>query len=157
MSISNSTPILNNDTLAFSTTTSTLCSDITQDRIDAASETITPSAACQVTYNEDMRHRLFAIWAGIWGKSVEEVERCLHPKQLEAIHILYQKHDVILIARTGFGKSLIFQSLPLLRKDGIALLIYPLSALEQDQHQDISKLPGARPFILDARSNTIEN
>ena len=93
----------------------------------------------------------------MWGKSVEEVEQCLHPKQLEAIQVLYHKKDVILIARTGFGKSLIFQSLPLLYDDGIALLIYPLSALEQDQHQDISKLPSARPFILDAYSNTIEN
>lgn len=134
MSISDSIPIPNIKTFDFSTTTSTPCGDVAQDRIYAVSDTITPSAACPVIHNEDIRHRLFAMWAGIWGKSVEEVEQCLHPKQLEAIQTLYQKQDVILIARTGFDKSLIFQSLPLLQKDGIALLIYPLSALEQDQH-----------------------
>ena len=77
-----------------------------------------------------MRLRLFAMWAGIWGRTIEEVERCLHPKQLEAIQTLYDKKDVILIARTGFGKSLIFQSLPLLHPDGIGLLIYPLSSIK---------------------------
>ena len=157
MNISNSTSMPDDETSAFSTTISIPCSDTAQDNINAAFKTAALSAACQVIYDEDMRRRLFAIWAGIWAKSAEEVERCLHPKQLEAIQILYQKQDVILIARTGFGKSLIFQSLPLLRKDGIALLIYPLSALEQDQYQDIAKLPDARPFILDAQSNTIEN
>ena len=74
MSVSDSTPILNNEILAFSTTPSTPCSDSMQGRIDAASETVTPPAAYRVIYNEDMRHCLFTIWAEIWGKSVEEVE-----------------------------------------------------------------------------------
>ena len=39
-------------------------------------------------------------------------------KQVEAIrHLLYDKRDLILIAKTGFGKSIIFQALPLIEEE----------------------------------------
>lgn len=53
--------------------------------------------------------------------------------QLEAIIALARdKKDLILIAKTSFGKSMIFQSLPVLT-GGICLLLYPLNLLEEDQ------------------------
>jgi len=52
--------------------------------------------------------------------------------QLEAIVALARdKKDLILIAKTSFGKSMIFQSLPVLT-GGICLLLYPLNLLEED-------------------------
>lgn len=104
-------------------------------------------------------HRLIALWAKVWEVDPEEVERRIgiHPEQLEAFQHLYKKKDVILVAKRGFGKSLIFQSMPLLREGGIALLVYPQAALEKAQHMDISTLPGVKSFILNGRTNTIEN
>lgn len=58
MNISDSTFILDNETPAFSTTISTPCSDTAQDDINTAFETAASSAACQVIYDEDMRHCL---------------------------------------------------------------------------------------------------
>jgi RAD3-like DEAD/DEAH box helicase len=56
------------------------------------------------------------------------------PDQVEAIKTLtIDQRDLILIARTGWGKSMIFQSVPALRRGGIALLIMPLNLLEEDQ------------------------
>jgi superfamily II DNA helicase RecQ len=54
-------------------------------------------------------------------------------EQVEAITTLaIAQEDLILIARTGWGKSLIFQALPVLR-GGICLMIMPLNLLEEDQ------------------------
>ena len=54
-------------------------------------------------------------------------------EQLEAIKTLaIDQKDLILIAQTNFGKSIVFQSMPVLR-DGICLIIMPLNLLETDQ------------------------
>jgi superfamily II DNA helicase RecQ len=54
-------------------------------------------------------------------------------EQLEAIKTLaIDQKDLILIARTNFGKSMVFQSVPILR-NGISLIIMPLNLLEKDQ------------------------
>ena len=56
------------------------------------------------------------------------------PEQVEAINTLtIDQRDLILIARTGWGKSMIFQSVPALRRGGIALMLMPLNLLEEDQ------------------------
>jgi hypothetical protein len=51
-------------------------------------------------------------------------------KQVEAIRkLLYDKSDLILIAKTGFGKSLIFQALPLIQEElKLALNYYALES-----------------------------
>ena len=55
------------------------------------------------------------------------------PEQLEAIATLaIDLKDLILIAKTGWGKSMIFQCLPLLR-GGICLIIFPLDLIEEEQ------------------------
>ena len=53
--------------------------------------------------------------------------------QAYMIHRIYQGYDSILIAGTGYGKSLIFQGLAALDKKKMVLVISPLKALERDQ------------------------
>lgn len=53
--------------------------------------------------------------------------------QVEAIRRLaVDQRDLILIAPTGWGKSVVFQAIPALR-GGICLMIMPLNLLEDDQ------------------------
>ena len=52
-------------------------------------------------------------------------------KQIEALWYLCEgRADLILIARTGFGKSMIFQLAPTLIK-GICLMVSPLTLLSE--------------------------
>jgi superfamily II DNA helicase RecQ len=80
--------------------------------------------------------------------------------QVEALyHLLYDKKDLILIASTGFGKSTIFQSAPLMQ-DGLrqtALIIMPLKAIEQEQCKSLKNVACAAPFVLDMDTNKREN
>jgi len=56
-----------------------------------------------------------------------------HKDQIEAIKALaINKKDLILIARTGWGKSMIFQSIPVLQ-GGICIMLMPLNLLEDEQ------------------------
>ena len=53
--------------------------------------------------------------------------------QIEAIRSLaVDQQDLILIAPTGWGKSIVFQAIPALR-GGICLMIMPLNLLEEGQ------------------------
>jgi len=76
------------------------------------------------------------------------------------IHIQYPSSFVarldlslILIARTGFGKSLVFQAVALLR-GGVTLIITPLLAIEEEQVADLKKLGGFAPVALNGLTNT---
>ena len=54
-------------------------------------------------------------------------------EQVEAIKTLaINQQDLILIAHIGFGKSMIFQSISVLR-GRISLIIIPLNLLEEEQ------------------------
>jgi superfamily II DNA helicase RecQ len=78
-------------------------------------------------------------------------------KQVEAIrHLLYDKRDLILIAKTGFGKSIIFQALPLIEEESkqASLIIMPLNLLQKEQAEKLKTIPGAKPFILNGDTNT---
>ena len=56
-----------------------------------------------------------------------------HDGQIEAIRSLaVDQIDLILIAPTGWGKSIIFQSIPAIR-GGVCLMIMPLNLLEEEQ------------------------
>ena len=81
------------------------------------------------------------------------------PKQVEVLYKLaFERVDTILIAKTGFGKSLIFHALPaIVGHDGIALMIMPLLELEADQARKLTSLDGCRPFVLNADTDTREN
>jgi ATP-dependent helicase YprA (DUF1998 family) len=87
----------------------------------------------------------------------------LREQQLEALEkLVKRKTDVILIAKTSFGKSLIFQLAPLLmadpREPGIALILMPLTLLQQNQAENVKKRGaylGARCIVLDHDSHNV--
>ncbi|KAF5130567.1 Werner syndrome ATP-dependent helicase [Metarhizium anisopliae] len=75
--------------------------------------------------------------------------------QVEAIHrLIVDQKDLILIAPTGWGKSIVFQAVPALR-GGICIMIMPLTLLEEDQARSISRIPGCNPCILNAGTNSL--
>jgi ATP-dependent helicase YprA (DUF1998 family) len=75
--------------------------------------------------------------------SVESIKNKLRSKlklpfeidewQAHTIHRIHQGYDVIFVAGTGYGKSLIFQGLAALDKKKTIIVISPLKALERDQ------------------------
>ena len=56
----------------------------------------------------------------------------LHPEQLEAMDLVMQGRDVLVILPTGAGKSAIYQ-VPALLIPGPTLIVSPLLALQHDQ------------------------
>jgi len=78
-----------------------------------------------------------------------------HKEQIDAIHhLLNYREDLILVAKTGWGKSLIFQSIPILRPSkGICLMIMPLTLLEEDQAKHINAVDGCTACVLNAETN----
>ena len=76
------------------------------------------------------------------------------PDQVEMIwSLLVLKEDRILVAKTGYGKSVIPQLLPLLIKDSIVPTLLLLNALGAEQSMDIAALPLAKPIWLHAENN----
>ncbi|KZZ89108.1 DNA helicase, ATP-dependent, RecQ type [Ascosphaera apis ARSEF 7405] len=73
--------------------------------------------------------------------------------QVEAIqHLLFEKQDLILIAATSFGKSLVLQSVSLLRTDSMTIVVIPLNQIGQDQ-LDVIKQRGGSPCFLNGENN----
>ena len=78
----------------------------------------------------------------------------LKPDQEKALRHLYDRKDLIAVLPTGYGKSLIFQLLPLLAKkrDGnetaCVLVICPLTSIVQDQLLEVEEM-GIRACSLD--------
>ena len=64
---------------------------------------------------------------------------------------------MILIARTGYKKSMIFHSVSALKEDIMTLMIMPLLALEEDQKSAIKKMQAnSNPCILNGELMTKE-
>jgi superfamily II DNA helicase RecQ len=85
----------------------------------------------------------------------------LRDGQKWALSGLYHGMDILLVAKTGFGKTLIFTGFHLLlptSKRAITLIISPLMAIEQDQALDLQRLFGdtCRPLVVDGKNNTPE-
>ena len=78
--------------------------------------------------------------------------------QVKSLYYLCEdRHDVILLAKTGFGKSVIFQLAPLLRP-GICLIISPLNALSAGQLESLNELreAGANGVVVNQETNNQE-
>ena len=93
-----------------------------------------------------------------------QLYRPLHPvfeplkEQIEVLRRLDDGLDIVLIARCGWGKSLIFQAFSLLptQHNSITIIISPLKAVEEDQCSDTKALQGARPCVINGENNTFE-
>lgn len=58
--------------------------------------------------------------------------------QIESIRaLIFDRHDVILIAKTSFGKSMIPQAVSALKRNTITSMIIPLTELGKEQLQKI--------------------
>ena len=52
------------------------------------------------------------------------------PEQLEALRwLIFKRKDMILVAKTSFGRSIIMQVMPCLVRSLIVLIILPLNAI----------------------------
>ena len=80
-------------------------------------------------------------------------------EQLEAIRtLIVDQKDLILIAKTEFEKSLMFNSVSFLW-EGVALIIMSLCAIENEQVADLLKVTDharCSSVVLNADSNTSE-
>jgi hypothetical protein len=87
------------------------------------------------------------------------LQRHLYPfeprqKQVDAIwHLVFKREDLLLTAKTSFGKSVIFQAAPLFCRGGIGLIIIPLERIGQEQCIKIQRLPGARSVFINGRTD----
>lgn len=69
--------------------------------------------------------------------------------------LIFGSSDVLLIARTGFGKSLIFHAYSILTGK-MTLQLIPLTKLGDEQLCDIRHFSGSRPCLLNAKTRTEE-
>jgi hypothetical protein len=73
------------------------------------------------------------------------------PKQLEAlVWVIAERKDLILIAKTSFGKSLIPQAVPLLLRGQVIICILPLNVIGEEQVEKVARLPGLTRKLLAA-------
>lgn len=81
------------------------------------------------------------------------------PDQIRAIkEIVFEQRDTILIAKTGFGKSVVYQAPSFMYDEPkITIVIMPLKALENDQEKKLEKISGCKPFVLNGDTNTQAN
>src|SRR5947209_3596715 len=63
---------------------------------------------------------------------------------------MYKKKDLILIAKTSFGKSVPIQAVSALVPGTITIIILPLNKVSEEQTAKIACLPGTRPCLVTA-------
>jgi hypothetical protein len=63
--------------------------------------------------------------------------------------LIYQQKDLILIAKTSFGKSMILQAVSILLKKTMTVVVLPLDRIGQEQAEYITNI-GGRPCFLNA-------
>jgi superfamily II DNA helicase RecQ len=71
------------------------------------------------------------------------------------LRLVFSGADTILIAATGFGKSLVFQAVSLMN-GLITLQIVPLTILAEQQFTDTQRIPDANPCIVTAESKAAD-
>jgi ATP-dependent DNA helicase RecQ len=74
-----------------------------------------------------------------------------HDEQWETIDLLFQGKRVLLIEKTGFGKSLCYQ-FPATQFDGITVIFSPLIALMRDQVRGLNEKGIQAQFINSEQS-----
>ena len=73
-------------------------------------------------------------------------------EQIECIfRLAIEEKDTILVAKTGFGKSMVMQAVSLLIPESVTLVILPLNEIANDQERVITEVGG---FVLVLNSDT---
>ncbi len=77
----------------------------------------------------------------------------LYDAQVEAIYTLfYERRDLLLLAKTGFGKSLIFQLISFFTvTPGIVLTLMPLKLHQAEQSEKIDRSPRGESYCSEWR------
>ena len=89
----------------------------------------------------------------------ESLRYPLRDGQVSALRELHEGNDFLLVARTGYGKTLIMTGFDRLfeKEGGITLIISPLKSIEDGQARECLKIwgNGVRPFVLNGVSNSV--
>jgi len=89
------------------------------------------------------------------NNAIDEAIQLLYPYapregQRNALrHLIYKRKDLILIAKTSFGKSMILQAVSLLIRKSITVVVLPLDQIGLEQTEYITRIGGS-PFFLNA-------
>ena len=71
---------------------------------------------------------------------------------------MHEKKNLILIMKTNFGKSIVFQTMPFMFFDlKIALIIMSLNALMKKQYQKLNNIKNCKPIVLNNAKYTQKN
>jgi len=91
------------------------------------------------------------------NRAIEEAIQLLYPYppregQRDALRqLIYKGKDLILIAKTSFGKSMILQAASILMSKSITVVVLPLDQIGQEQTEYITCI-GGRPCLLNAKT-----
>jgi superfamily II DNA helicase RecQ len=105
---------------------------------------------------EKARHASEEVQKGIIRAGLKRHLYSFEPrqKQIDAVwHLVFKKEDLLLAAKTSFGKSVVFQAAPLFCRGGIGLIIVPLDRIGQEQCIKIQRLPGAKSVFVNGRTD----
>lgn len=82
-----------------------------------------------------------------------------HEEQFDAISCLfYDQSNFLLLAKTGFGKSIIFQLLPFMTPiAGVVLILMSFKLLQAEQSQMINQIPNGKALVLNGENNHKHN
>ena len=58
--------------------------------------------------------------------------------------LIFERRDLMLVAKTSFGKSMIMQALPCLIPNAVVIIVLPLNVIGSEQIKKIAKLPYVR-------------
>lgn len=89
------------------------------------------------------------------NRAIEEAIQLLYPYpprqgQRDALRqLIYKRKDLILIAKTSFGKSMVLQAAPILMCRSMTIVLLPLDRIAQEQAEYITRI-GGRPCILNS-------
>lgn len=69
-------------------------------------------------------------------------------------NLLYAKCDLLLLARTGFDKSLIFQLIPFwYRSTGVVIVLMPFKLLQAEQNSMTNRVASGKAIARSEKNN----
>lgn len=79
----------------------------------------------------------------------------LHEEQIDAFWCLfYEQRDLLLLTKTEFGESLIFQLLPFMTLvAGVVLILMPLKLFQAEQSLMINQKPTGKALVFNGENN----